>query len=617
VIHCVRFGDPTMSDTALATSLKSRVRAWADPRFFHTGRWLLFSAMVGVVAGVGAIVFDQLFEFATHVLLGGIGGFVPPAAGNEQVTAPFGPIAAWRLPVVLVFGALISGVIVYRFAPETEGHGTDGVIKAFHSGLGKIRRRVPLIKMIASSVTIGAGGSAGREGPVAQIGAGFGSFLGDVFKLSNRERRLLMLAGVAGGIGAIFRAPLGAALFAGEVLYREPEFEYESLMPGLLSAIVGYSIYASYAGWDPMFVTAPAQFQHPSELLAYALLGVICAVAAVVYIKIFYGLRDRLFRPLPVPNAVKPAIGAALLGVVAVLGFPEVLGMGYGYVQQAIDGQLAVRWMLVFVVLKMLATSLTISSGGSGGVFAPSLAIGGVLGGAFGTVAHELVPGIVVDSSATFVLVGMGAFFAGAAKVPLASVVMVMEMTGSYGLLVPTLLAATISYLLVPLGVSLYENQVDNRVNSPAHLGSFAIDLLQGIKVADALEMLSRPICVREDEMVADVLKLVRDDRAIAYPVVDAEGALTGLLTFEEIRRALVLEQPLEEVMVREIARMEAEPVSPADDLRTVLQAYVENETRVIPVVESPGSRTVIGTISRGQVLLAYDRELRRRREHS
>ena len=621
--------------------LRRRLGRWADPRFLHTGRWMALSATVGVVAGVGAVVFDQVFALCTRWLLAGIGGFAPPAPGAEQVIEPFGPLAPWRLVVCLVLGALVSGWMVFRFAPEAEGHGTDAVIGAFHTGLGKIRARVPVVKMLSSSLTIGAGGSAGREGPVAQIGAGFGSYLGDRLKLSNRERRILMLAGVAGGVGAIFRSPLGAALFAGEVLYREPEFEYESLLPGLLSAIVGYSIYASYAGWEPMFSTPAVRFEHPLELGAYALLGVTCAVAAVLYTRVFYGVRA-LFQRLSLPAMVTPAAGAALLGLLA-LYMPEVLGMGYGYVQQVIDGELhALRAMLRMLskrpasyrpnrsrsnsasrarpagsssmLLKMVATSLTISSGGSGGVFAPSLAIGGVLGGAFGVVAADLAPSIVVDTPASFVLVGMGAFFAGAAKVPLAAVVMVMEMTGSYGLLAPTLLASTVAYLLVPLGTSLYENQVKNRIDSPAHLGSFAVDLLQQVTVAEALQHQRVLAVVREDLPSDQLPARLKEHDAIAYPVVDGDGNLTGLLTLEEIRRALVADMLTADTLVRDIAQMGVEPVCPSDDLRTVLKRCVGNESYVMPVVESRGSRRVIGTLRRGEVLLAYDREIRRRR---
>ncbi len=515
-----------------------RLRFTGGPRFFETGRWLFLSVSIGIVSGIGAIAFDQIFRLASRWLLLEVGGYVPEAPGSEQFLSPVGPGAPWRLVLSTVVGGLVAGFIVFKLAPEAEGHGTDAVIASFHRGLGKIRRRVPLVKMLASSVTIGSGGSAGREGPIAQVGAGFGSFLGDLFKLSNRERRILMLAGTAGGIGSIFRAPLGAALIRTEILYRDPDFEYEALLPGLLSSITGYSIYASYAGYEPIFSTPDLHFHSPLELLGYAGLGIVCAIVAVVYVSVFYGSRDHFFDKLPIPRMLRPAVGAALLGLLA-MAFPTVLGMGYGQVQAAIDGRLAAAWMLAFVGLKIVATSATISSGGSGGVFGPSLVIGGMVGGAFGTFLHSTLPGLA-ESPAAFTMVGMGAFFAGAAKVPLAAVVMVMEMTGSYGLLVPALLAASVAYLLTPLRWSLYENQVDNRMDSPAHLGSFSVDLLESLRVRDAMRTAIEGRLLSESRLVDEILDRLRSEGAAAYAVVDDEGCLTGLLTVDGIRRAIV-----------------------------------------------------------------------------
>jgi CIC family chloride channel protein len=352
-------------------------------------------------------------------------------------------------------------------APEAEGHGTDAVIKAFHHLKGRIRRRVPLVKALASAITIGSGGSAGREGPIAQIGAGFGSALAGFLNLKDDERRVMMLAGVAGGIGSIFRAPLGAALFSAEVLYSEPDFEYLALLPGLISAITGYCIYCSYAGWGLLFDVPPIEFHQPRQLPLYALLGIVCGLVGIVYPKVFYGTRDRIFRPLPIPPWTKPAIGALLLGGIA-LFFPAALGMGYGYIQQAIRGSFGIRFLLLLAAAKVVATSLTISSGGSGGVFGPSLVIGGALGAAYGRAVAEFFPAMAPDPVAC-TMVGMVGFFAGVAKVPFASVIMVMEMTGSYGLLVPSLLVAAIAYLFMPVSIRLYENQLPSRSDSPVH----------------------------------------------------------------------------------------------------------------------------------------------------
>ena len=327
-------------------------------------------------------------------------------------------------------GGLISGLIVFNFAPEAEGHGTDAMIDSFHRKKGVIRRRVPLIKTIASAITIGSGGSAGKEGPIAQIGAGFGSFLASVLKVSDRERRIMLLAGAAGGIGAIFKAPLGAALFATEVLYRKEDFEFEAIIPCTLSSIVAFMVFTFHDGNATVFHIPAFSLATPGQLPFYAVLGVLCALVAFPYIKFFYGSRDRFFRRLNIPKSIKPAIGGLMVGIIA-LFLPEVLGGGYPWMQSAIDGHLAIRLMAVLIVAKIAATSFTISSGGSGGVFAPSLFIGSMLGGAFGNLCQRFFPHIITEPGA-FVLVGMGGFFAGVAKVPIAALIMVAEMTGGY-----------------------------------------------------------------------------------------------------------------------------------------------------------------------------------------
>ncbi|MEE9218778.1 MAG: chloride channel protein, partial [Acidobacteriota bacterium] len=542
-----------------------------DPGLGRRGRWILYSAVIGGVSGLGAILFDLIFRFFQWSLLEQIGRFLPPASGMEGGMG-YGPLTPWLLPLALVIGGLISGALVFGLAPEAEGHGTDAVIRSFHHLQGKIRRRVPLVKALASAVTIGSGGSGGREGPIAQIGAGFGSYLADVLKLRNEDRRIMMLAGVAGGIGSIFRAPLGAALFSAEVLYSEPEFEYKALMPGLISAIVGYSIYSMYAGWGFLFNVPPISFHEPGHLLLYVLLGFVCAVVGTIYPKVFYGMRDRIFRPLKLPAWLKPAVGALALGAIAIV-FPQALGMGYGYIQQAIEGVHGIGFLLLFAAVKIVATSLTISSGGSGGVFGPSLVIGGALGAAFGQAAMWLLPAVgllpdMAPSPAACIMVGMGGFFAGVAKVPFASVIMVTEMTGSYGLLVPSLLVAAIAYLTLPPKVKLYENQVPGRTDSPAHLGSFAVDVLRLGRVTDGWDpQRAGPRIVRENDNLTSLLQLASDSTQDLFPVLNKEGELVGELAIDDIQRAFLSEVPEELVVVLDLMRPVSGPLVPGDDL--------------------------------------------------
>jgi CIC family chloride channel protein len=581
-----------------------------DPALGQRGRWLVLSIVVGAVSGLGAILFDLLYRASQAIFLEGIGTFRPPGSGVEGGAA-LGPIVPWLLPVSLVAGALISGILVFGLAPEAEGHGTDAVIRSFHHQRGAIRRRVPLVKAVASAVTIGSGGSAGREGPIAQIGAGFGSFVADLLKLPHRDRRVLMLAGVAGGVGSIFRAPLGAALFAAEVLYRRPDFEYEALLPGLISSITGYAIYSSYAGWGLLFDTPRISFHEPRELAGYALLGLFCALVGNVYPRIFYGFRDRVFRRLPLPRWLAPAAGALALGLIAV-AFPPALGMGYGYVQQAIDGGHAIAFLLLFAAVKIVATSLTISSGGSGGVFGPSLVIGGALGAAFGQAAVLYAPAIAPPPAAC-VLVGMGGFFAGVAKVPLASVIMVMEMTGSYGLLVPSLLVATIAYLLVPPRTQLYENQVDSRADSPAHLGSFALDVLRRLPIRDVWEPPpSPPRTVRHDATLASLVDLASEAPQNLFPIVDDDGRLLGELSIDNLRRGLVSHDPARqrEITARSLARQAAGPLVPEDDLALAARLLADRRSDAVIVVRDRSTREILGLFSRRDLVVAYGRHI-------
>lgn len=574
-----------------------------DPQLKKRFRWIALSSAIGVVSGVGAILFDLIFKVAQHLLLEGVGHFRPPASGSEG-GAGYPPEHVWLLPISLLIGGLLSGALVFWFAPEAEGHGTDAVIRAFHHLRGRIRRRVPAIKALSSAITIGSGGSAGREGPIAQIGAGFGSFLADTLKLGDAERRILMMAGVAGGIGSIFRAPLGAALFAAEVLYSEPEFEYLVLLPGLISAIVGYSIYSMYAGWGVLFHVPDLTFHDPRQLAVYVLLGVVCGLCGFIYPRIFYGVRDRIFRPLPLPAWLKPAVGALALGGIA-MAFPPALGMGYGYVQQAIDGQLALRFLVTFALVKIVATSFTISSGGSGGVFGPSLVIGGALGAAFGQAMQHWAPGLAPPPAAC-IMVAMGGFFAGVAKVPFASVIMVMEMTGSYGLLVPSLVTATIAYLFLPITTSLYENQLPTRGDSPAHLGAFALDVFRQARIRDYWKpATARLVMLDERASAAQMAAAISSGEQELIPVTDDQGRLRGEIAADEIRQAL-REVPGPLLIAWDLARRPSDALCPEDTLAAAARLLQNGGRDALVVVASGDSPRVLGLFTRHDLVAAY-----------
>jgi CIC family chloride channel protein len=579
-------------------------------------RHLVLGVLVGLIAGAGAIAFYFATNALDHGLLSGVAGYHPPAEGGAENVAHGGMITSlamdhrWILFLLPALGGLVSGFLVYTFAPEAEGHGTDAAIEAFHNRGGTIRGRVPWIKALASVATIGTGGSAGREGPIAQIGAGFGSFLATKLRLSSIDRRILLLAGIAGGIGATFRAPLGGALFATEVLYKDPEFEHEALIPCIISSIVAYSLFGAVTGWHPLLATPHFVFQQPAELLFYLVLGLLCAGFGYLYVRTFYGLRDA-FRALAMPPALKPALGGVLLGVLA-MAVPQVLGSGYGWVQAALYGKMALWVMLVVALAKIVATSLTIPSGGSGGVFAPSLVIGALLGGAFGAVANQAFPELVTDPR-TYVLVGMAGFFAGVSKTPIATLIMVSELTGNYELLAPLMLVGVVAMLPFRHN-SIYEKQVKCRLDSPAHLGDFVVDVLEGITVADLAGQGHSPTAIPENLSLPEILLRIARAEGAYYPVVDEQGRMTGIFSVNDIRRILDEEIPPGLVRAKDIAATQVIVCEPGDSMNDALRKLSARGFEEIPVVATGDPGKVLFMLSRRSLLARYAKELEKKK---
>ena len=573
---------------------------------------MVLSAIVGLLGGVGAVAFYFAANGVDSMLLGGLAGYRPPSV-HGSVSADSIPFIdslsmdhSWLLFLLPALGGLVSGFLVYKFAPEAEGHGTDAAIDSFHNKGGHIRGRVPWIKALASVATISTGGSAGREGPIAQIGAGIGSWLGAKLGLSAADRRILLLAGIAAGVGATFRAPLAGALFAVEVLYRESDFEHEALIPAIISSIVAYSLFGAVTGWEPLLDTPLFVFEQPGELILYLLLGIFCALLGVFYVRFFYRMRD-FFSMLPVSPMFRPAIGGLALGILAIF-VPQVLGSGYGWVQAALYGKVALWVMLTIAIAKIIATSLTIPSGGSGGVFAPSLVIGALLGGTFGATAEMFFPAMVADPRA-YVLVGMAGFFAGVSNTPIATLIMVSELTGNYGLLAPLMLVCVIS-MIVHHRNSIYENQVLNRAESPAHKGDFVVDVLEGITVGDLADQGHQPLIIEEHISLSEILTRIAVAEGAYYPVVDNVGNLSGIFSVNDIRRILDEEIPPGLVCAKDIATPKVITASPDDPMNTTLQLMSSKGLEEIPVVDQKDSSRILFMLTRRVLLARYAKEL-------
>lgn len=432
-------------------------------------RTLLLAALVGVAAGVGALVFMWALETATRLLLVDVGGYSPATTLGEGGGTPASDFSRpWAIPLVVGLGGLLAGLLVFTFAPEAEGHGTDAAIHAIHHDPTGIRPRVVVVKLLASAITIGSGGSGGREGPTAQISAGSASSIARLLHLPHDQARVLVTAGMASGIAAIFRAPLGGAMLGVELLYLE-DLEADALLPGLVASVVAYLVYGAVDGFVPVFGDQGAiTFTGASQFVWFAVLGVAAGLLARGYAGAFYAVMDACQR-IRMPRWLLPALAGVLVGLLGLV-VPGVLGTGYGTVQQLMTPQGALALPLVVLIAipfaKIAATSLSIGSGGSGGIFGPGMVIGAALGAAFWTLLHGVpaLAGSVGPSPAIFALVGMVAVFGSVAHAPIAMTLMVAEMTGNLGVVPPAMLALVIAAVIVGR-TTIYRSQLETRAD--------------------------------------------------------------------------------------------------------------------------------------------------------
>jgi chloride channel protein, CIC family len=439
-------------------------------RASYLRKWVLLGGAIGIIAGFGAVAFYELLRVSTWLFLHLLVGYDAPTAHAEVVGRPshwYG--RPWALPFVVGLGAALAGLLVYRFAPDAEGHGTDAAIHAVHEDPRGIPIRTVVVKLFASALTIGSGGSGGREGPTAQISAGFGSLLARVLDLDRADGRIAVSVGIGAGIGAIFKAPLGGAVLAAEILYRD-DIEVDTLLPAIVASVVSYGIFGAFEGFGPLFgYLARFQLHNPFDLLWFAMIGVVCGFVGLLYATGFYGLKE-LFDRLPLVRYAKPALGGLTVGCLA-LWMPQVLGTGYGWVQASLGRQSLLHLSLAVVLLlpfaKIVATGLSIGSGGSGGVFGPGIVIGAFVGASLWRLLEPFAPGIPHDPGA-FVVVAMMACFGSISRAPLGVMLMVAEMTGSIEILAPAMIAVGLATLLVRhFDASIYRSQLHGRGRSP------------------------------------------------------------------------------------------------------------------------------------------------------
>ena len=557
---------------------------------------IAIALVVGAGGGLGAIVFRDLIRLFTLLFT----GHSDYSAAGHAIN-PYVPwLGIWFVVLAPVVGGLIYGPLIQRFAPEARGHGVPEVMLAVAERGGRIRPQVAVVKSLASAICIGAGGSVGREGPIVQIGSALGSSIGQVLHVSETRLRLLVACGTAAGISATFNAPIAGVFFALELILQD--FAVDSfgavVLASVTADVIGRAAFGSQA-----FLTLPA-FHIVSgwEYGLYAMLGVLGGLAGFAFIRVLYGTEDLLDRIWRGPDWLRPAVGGVVLGLL-LLALPQLYGVGYPVLQNAVGGRIVLGVLALLLIGKMVATSLTIGIGGSGGVFAPSLFMGAMLGTAFGSIAG-LVFHTGIAPAGAYGLVGMGAVFAGAARAPITAVIIIFELTGDYTIILPLMVAivaaAGLSSLLSK--DTIYTLKLRRRgIDIMRGRGA---NLMQVLRVRDAMQPVPDPLAV--DAPLNEIVDRFAQRDVEAVPVVDADGSYRGVVTAAEVEAAM--RDNALDVTAGDLADMPA-PVSPEVTLEAALSQLVQ-QSRSTLIVIAPDTTELLGWLTHRDILLAYNRRI-------
>jgi chloride channel protein, CIC family len=577
----------------------TRSSRWLD-QASYLKKWLILGVLIGTMAGVGAVVFYEALLACTHLFLGVLAGYhVPTPAGEGGHTASASFARPWAIPPVVALGALLGALLVFRFAPEAEGHGTDAAISAVHHNPRGIRFRAVVVKIVASALTIGAGGSGGREGPTGQISAGFASLLARELDLGPADARIAVVTGIGSGIGAIFGAPLGGAVLATEILYRD-DFDAEALLPSFIASLVGYVIFGGIVGFSPLFgFVGSYHFTQPSQLVWFALIGVLGGLIGLLYARCFYAI-SAAFARLHLPAWAKPTIGGALVGCIA-LAIPQVLGTGYGWIQQSLGRQLVTLPLWIVLILpfaRIVATGLSIGSGGSGGIFGPGMIIGAFIGASVWRLLEPIVPSMG-HSPAPYVIVGMMCCFGGISRAPLAVMLMVAEMTGSLSILAPAMVAVGLAWFIVRRSDdTIYRSQLRSRADAPAQRILTGMPVLRAIPVHRA--MAPPRLVLTGGTPLAAAARAMDEAGVTGAPVVDDEGRFEGTVT----RSALDTAHQARDQVLGPQVDVTASTVAGSAHLDAALDALTTAAQHWVPVLDQ--ERQVVGTIAVSDVVRGY-----------
>ncbi len=561
--------------------------------------WLfLLAALSGLLAGCGSIVFHYLIALFQWIAFGS-GAHAGPL---DTIMSP--GYSRWRIVLAPTIGGLIVGALIYRFAREARGHGVPAVVRAVHERGGHISPLIALIKTVASAVTLGSGGSLGREGPVVQIGASIGSAVGQLLGVTPKQLKMLAAGGAAAGLAAIFNAPLGGAFFALEVIVGS--FAMEAFGPVVVASVAATLVSRAVLGDHPVIHVAAYRLEHTHELLVYVALGLACGALSMIFTRTI-AIGTALFERVPLPEWVHASLGGLGVGLLAVELTPRVLGNGYETVDALMSGHPIEVSLVLLIGLKFIATGITLGSGGSGGVFGPTLFLGAVVGSLMGRLAGHVLP---VAAPQAYALVGMAAFVAGATHAPVSMALMLFEMSDNYTIVLPLLMATSIASVVAHrLHAESVDTILDARQGRKIHKNIEEM-ALHGVQVAEAARW-TKEASVQDSTNLSDILARFLTVRAPLLAVLSPDGRYLGTISMEGLRDHDDLEGARSLVIARDLMRTDLPLLAPDDPLTRAVDAFHGVGADALPVVTRSESQ-FLGFLDEGDIVSAYRQALLR-----